>query len=143
MRATTLLSLALAAAVSAGACAEGGETSEEMALDEVSTESREAADNFRADIRSRLGEIDARIQELRAKVDTAAADAKADLNAKVEEFQSRSGVIAQRLDTLTWTDESSWDQMTDQIEQSLDSLRQDVDRALGKDAAQDSVPTTR
>jgi hypothetical protein len=42
-------------------------------------------------------------------------------------------VIAQRLETLTWTDESSWDQMTDQVEQSLDSLRQDVDRALGGD----------
>jgi hypothetical protein len=133
MRTLTLLTMALAAG-SAACDAPRDETSEEMALDEVSTESREAVDHFRADIRSRLGQIDAGIQALRAKADTAAAAAKADLNAKVEEFQSRSGVIAQRLETLTWMDESSWDQMTDQVEPSLDSLRQDVDRALTPNA---------
>jgi hypothetical protein len=131
MRSTILLSLALAAGLSAAACQQ--ETSEEMAMDESALQNREAVDTFRADARSRLGEIDVRIQELRARVDTAGTKIKTELTRKVEEFQSRSGVIAQRLETLTWSDEPSWAQMTDQIEQSLDSLRQDVDRALTSD----------
>jgi DNA anti-recombination protein RmuC len=129
MRATTLVSLVLAAGL-AGACADT-ETSEEMAMEETFLENREAVDNFRAEARARLGEIDARIQELRARVDSAAGEAKTEVTGAVEEFQSRSGVLAQRLETLIWTDESSWEQMTSQVHQSLDSLRQDVDRALG------------
>jgi hypothetical protein len=132
MRTLTLLALTLATGIAA--CdAPRDETSEEFGLDEVNTESREAVDNFRNDVRSRLGEIDARIQEIRVKADSTAGAAKTELASRVEEFQSRSGVIAQRLETLTWTDENSWDQMTDQVEKSLDSLRQDVDRALDKD----------
>jgi hypothetical protein len=138
MRATTLITLALAAGMAATGCQR--ETSQEMALDETGVENREAVDHYRADARARLGEIDVKIQQLRARADSGTAGARADLTALLEEFQSRSGMIAQRLETLTYTDDASWGDIKDQVDKSLDSLRQDVDRAFDADAPRPARP---
>ena len=145
MRATTLITLALVAGVAATGCRR--ETSDEMALDETGVEHREDVDHFRADARARLGEIDVKIQQLRTRADSGAADVKADLAARLEEFQSRSGMIAQRLETLTFTDDQSWNDMKDQVDKSLDSLRQDVERVFegrpAGDTYRDTAPGRR
>ncbi|HET7039191.1 MAG TPA: hypothetical protein VFH97_04845 [Gemmatimonadales bacterium] len=146
MRARTLMTMALAAGLAVTGCQT--ERSEEMALDETGVENREAVDHYRADARARLGEIDIKIQQLRARADSSAASVRADLTALLEEFQSRSGMIAQRLETLPYTDDESWNSLKGQVDKSLDSLRQDVDRAFEGDTSRprpdaDTVPSHR
>ncbi len=130
MRATSILPLALVAGLALAGCSgETGETdSEEMGMEDV--QETQLVEDFRAEARARLDEIDAKIQLLVAEADSATGEMQSELQTKVQDFQSRSELLEQHLRDLSWETAELWEQSKQQINTALDGLWQDVDNAL-------------
>jgi peptidoglycan hydrolase CwlO-like protein len=131
MRATNILSLALVAGLAMAACTgqTGEQTdSEEMGMEDV--QETQLVEDFRADARVRLDEIDGKIQALQAEADSATGEMQAELQTKIQDFQSRSELLEQHIRELAWETAEYWEQSKQQINTALDGLRQDVDGAL-------------
>lgn len=135
MRATHILSLALVAGLAAAGCSQTGEqNSEEMGMDEV--QETQLVEDFRADARARLDEIDGKIQQIQAEADSATGEVQTDLQSKVQDFQTRSEQLEQQIRALDWETAELWEQSKVQINTALDDLRQAVDTVLMPAAAE-------
>ena len=131
MRTTSILSLALVAGLAVAGCrAETGEQvdSQEMGMDDV--QETQMVEDFRADARARLDEIDAKIQQLQAEADSATGEMQTELQAQVQDFQTRSELLEQHIRELSWETAELWQDSKDRLNTALESLRQDIDSVL-------------
>jgi hypothetical protein len=96
-----------------------------------------AVDRFRDAARGDLDDIDARIQQLMTLADSATGSRRIRLADQVQEFQTRSGKMEERLRGLAWSDERARRRATSEINRALHALRSDVLTALATRIAAD------
>ena len=138
MRTTLFVASVVMASGMASACRI--EQAEHLAARGPTVEARAAVDRFRASARRDLEEIDARIQQLMALADSATGPRRAELADLVQDFQTRSGDMEERLRALAWNDERMRQRTTNEIHQTLQALRGDVLAALATRIAADPAP---
>lgn len=102
-----------------------GEASEKIgdAVDATLAAARAKRNEYAADARRQLLELDAKLAELNARVTTAAGDARIELQKKAAEAKVKRDAAAARLDELQADGGERWEKIKVGVSQALDDLR--------------------
>jgi uncharacterized phage infection (PIP) family protein YhgE len=122
------------------ACGRSDQTTGTVTASDVKKESREAAETaaeysrqqyqaFMQQAKSKLDDIDRRIQQLRDKGELLQGQAQEAARAELQKLQQDRGAIREKMQTLEKSGAEAWKDMQAGVKSAMDRLDQAVDRA--------------
>lgn len=137
------LAALLGCGVLVGCNGQEGENGEAPSADEVMEKTGEAAesaqryaagkvDEFRAEMRDSLDALNARIGELESRAEELSGDAKAELDAQLEEIRAQRDAFAERLEKLGDSTERAWEDVKAGTSEAWESLSRSVEQAAAR-----------
>lgn len=77
---------------------------------------------YKQKIQSQLDEWGAEIDKLKAKADSASADAQLEYNKQVRDLQDRQGAVEHKLNELEKAGEGAWEEIKTGLNEAMDDL---------------------
>lgn len=134
MRISHAISTALVAiTLAASGCGQSGAADrEDFAIAEDTTL---LVQTFRADAQARLDQLNAEINDLKLRTDSAASDVRAELQQQVQHLETRVVALQRQIDELAWRGETQWREATERLDEELDALRRELARTIAPEQA--------
>lgn len=90
----------------------------------------EHKEEYRRKLEEQLKEWNARLEELKARSDKLGAEARAEMERRIETLRSRRGEVQERLDALRDSGETAWGHLRGGLEKAFEDLKTGVSDAL-------------
>lgn len=102
------------------------------ALETAAVYTQEQQQKYQEEIRTQLDEFDNRLEELKAKAESAREEAKVKLNNQSETLEQKREKAAQRLEKLTSSRDEAWAELKDGMDKAMADLQQSYERVLAE-----------
>jgi hypothetical protein len=89
-------------------------------------------ESYQNSVRSRLQDLDSRVEEVLDRADKATAEAKADSKVQLQELRSRQDQVKARLKELEETGESAWQDLKSGVEAAVVDLQAALNAAWSR-----------
>lgn len=90
----------------------------------------EQKEEYRRKLEEQLKEWNARLEELKTRSEKMGAEARAEMERRIETLRSRRGEVQERLDALRDSGETAWGHLRGGLEKAFDDLKTGVSDAL-------------
>ncbi len=77
---------------------------------------------YKQKIQSQINQWNAEIDKLKAKADSASADAQLEYNQQIREIRDRQGAVEQKLNELEEAGEGAWEDIKTGLNEAMDAL---------------------
>ncbi len=87
---------------------------------------------YKQKIQSQLDEWNAEIDKLKAKADSAGADAQLEYNQQIKEIRDRQDTVKQKLNELEESSEGAWEEVKTGMDEAMDALDKSLKSAASR-----------
>lgn len=87
---------------------------------------------YKQKIQSQLNEWNAEIDKLKAKADSASADAQLEYNKQIRDIQDRQETVEHKLNDLEEAGEGAWEEIKTGLNEAMDALGDSVKSASAR-----------